>query len=289
MSSEINNIQNRIEHHITNFKKDNHYLLYEYTMKELDKISVKKIDIQLKNLKLFRIRIHAKNEVNETRDLLYAPQKNITRFGRVNRPGQSMLYCAEQFQICEKELIHDYLLNNEIGYNAFATYTKWEIMQPLNLFVLSIAKSKCEYVNGFNIHDLYLNSLKLNSNDLQQPLKNFYALTNYFFHKNAKNDTAVYIVCSAIANYVTLCFPYIDGFVYSSVQGILGYNIVLRPHVIDQKKVELTKTVISETWHVEKENTVKIDSSLKKTGDVENEKINWNASTYNKIYLPHFL
>ena len=278
MTAEIKNICARIEKLMTLYRNDNHDLLYEKTMNELQATNYSSIFIQLNNLPLYRVRLN--NEKNDiflkTQDLYYAPQKYVCSYGRVNRPGQSMFYCSEFSSICELELLYDYLLKNDIGHERLATNSEWEIKKDLKLLILAIAPSNREFINGFTLQKDCFKFVKSEPEPTKEAYSNFYSLTWHFFQKNAKNDYSVYAVCSAIANYFTLQFPNIDGLIYPTVQGNTGYNIVLRPHVLDKKMIIPKSKVSINKWIVTNKNSMSIDPSFSKTGQIDNDKILWN-------------
>ena len=187
-----------------------------------------------------------------------------------------MFYCSEFPTICELELLHDYLLNNDIGHERLATYSEWSIQKNLNLLVLAIAPSHREISNGFTIRNDCFKFIKSEPAAAKETYSNFYKLTANFFLKNAKTDSSVYVVCSAIANYFTLQFPKIDGFIYPTVQGNTGYNIVLRPYLIDNKLILPKKEVTMKKWIVTNTNQMKIDRTFNKTGLINGDDIQWD-------------
>ena len=278
MTTEIKNICDRIEKLMTSYRENNHDLLYEKTMNELQAASFSGIFIQLNNLPLYRVRLN--NEKNDifvkTQDLHYAPSEYVCNYGRVNKPGQSMFYCSEFSTICDLELLFDYLLKNDIGHERLATNSEWKIKEDLNILILALAPSNREFVNGFTLRNECFEFVKSEPEPTKEAYSNFYSLTWHFFEKNAKNDYSVYVVCSAIANYFTLQFPNIDGLIYPTVQGNTGYNIVLRPHVLDNKMIIPKKDVSIKRWIVTNKNSMTIDGSFNKTGQIVNDKIIWN-------------
>jgi hypothetical protein len=278
MTTEIKNICDRIEKLMTTYRENNHDLLYEKTLNELQAASFSGIFIQLNNLPLYRVRLN--NEKNDifvkTQDLYYAPSKYVCNYGRVNRPGQSMFYSSEFSTICELELLFDYLLKNDIGHERLATNSEWEIKKDLNILILAVAPSNREFVNGITLHNKWFEFVKSEPELTKETYLNFYSLTWHFFKKNAKNDYSVYVVCSAIANYFTLQFPKIDGLIYPTVQGNTGYNIVLRPHVLDNRMIVPKKEISTKKWIVTNKNSMTIDGSFNKTGQINNDKIIWN-------------
>jgi hypothetical protein len=92
---------------------------------------------------------------------------------------------------------------------------------------------------------------------------------------NAKTNYNVYVVCSAIANFLTVQFPNIDGLIYPTVQGNTGYNIVLRPHTINNKMILPKPNVTMEKWNVTNKNSMAVDAHFKKTGKIIDDNIIW--------------
>ena len=278
MTAELKMLCNRIEYLMSLYNENKHDLLYEKTMSELGSLDYNALFMKINNLPLYRIRINEEENDSvfvETKELYYPPPKAVCNYGRVNKPRQSMFYCSEFSSICELELLYDYLDNYDIGNKKSATYSEWEIKQDLNLLVLAIAPTNREYSNGFAIRNKCFEFIKSDHKVARHTYDNLYSLTSYFFLKNAKEDYSVYIVCSAIANFFTLKFPNIDGIIYPSVQGDTGYNIVLRPHVLDKKKIIPKAEVSMKEWIVSNENLMTINSSFLKMGQINGSKIIW--------------
>lgn len=259
------------------YRDDNHDLLYEKTMIELASLSYNGITIKTSGLPLHRLRLNEKDNKPfvKSSDLNYAPSKFVCSYGRVNKPGQSMFYCAEFTSNCSLELLHDYLLKNDVGHERYVTYSKWEIKKELCLLVIAIAPPNREIVNGYRLRDDCLNYIKSQSLTSQSNYSNLYSLTDHFFLMNAKKDYSVYVVCSAIANYFTLQFPNIDGLIYPTVQANSGYNFVLRPHTVDNKMVLPESEVIMEKWTVANKNQSNADENQKK-GQIKGDDIVWD-------------
>ncbi|MBI2280480.1 MAG: RES domain-containing protein [Bacteroidetes bacterium] len=256
---------------------DNHGLLYDKTTQELSDGNFRVVTAKLKDIPLHRVRRNeADNEFfHKTKDLHYADPEFVTTYGRVNKPGQSMFYCAESNQICRLELLHDYLLKNDVGHERYFTYSQWEINKELNFLVLAVAPSNREISNRFTIRDDCFNFIKSQPTDTQQSYFNLFDLTSNFLLKNAKTDYSVYVVCSAIANFFTIRFPTIDGLIYPTVQGNTGYNFVLRPHTIGNKMILPKKDVYMEKWLVSNKDLTTINP-FRKIGHINGDIIMWD-------------
>lgn len=277
MTSKVKILCDKIESLMAVYRDNNHDLLYDKTMIELYSMNYSGLFIKLTNLPLFRFRLNEENNklFYKTNDIYYAPQKYVCSYGRVNTPRQSMFYCSESPKICSLELLYDYLLKNDVGHEHYATCSEWEIKKELNLLIVAIAPLKREYVNGFTLRDECFKFVKSEPKATKETYSNLYSLTEHFYLMNAKSDYSVYVVCSAIANFLTLQFPNIDGFIYPTVQGNTGYNIVLRPHALDNKMIVPKTTVIMEKWIVANKNHMKVDSNFNKIGHVNAENIVW--------------
>jgi len=256
---------------------DEQDLLYENVMKELPTVNYSVIFTQLNELTLYRVRLN--NEKHDPyvniQDLFYAPAKFVSSYGRVNTPGQSMFYTSEFSTICDLELLYDYLLNNDIGHQRYATCSQWEIKKNLNMLILAIAPSNREFVNGFTLRNQCFEFVKSEPQASQETYSNFYSLTKHFFLKNAKMDKNVYVVCSAISNYFSRLFPSIDGVIYPTVQGNTGYNIVLRPDALDKKMLEPKTEVSMNKWLVTNKSLMTVDPLSSKMGKIIDDKIHW--------------
>jgi len=277
MTPEVKNICNKIESLMTSYRDNNHDLLYEKTLNELSLLNYSGIFIKTKELPLHRVRLNDKENKPfvKTSDLNYAPSKFVCSYGRVNKPGQSMFYCSEFKTISTLELLHDYLLKNDIGHERYATCSKWKVKKELNLLVMAIAPSNREFVNGYTIRDDCFKFINSEPLAMQNNYFNLYSLTKHFFLMNAKNDYSVYVVCSAIANYFTLQFPTIDGLIYPTVQGNTGYNFVFRPHTVDNKMILPESKVSIEKWIVANKNQSNVDPNSKK-GYIKADDIIWD-------------
>ena len=253
--------------------------LYKKIFLELSKhdFDFAAIFIKLNGLLLHRVRLNneSNNDFKEVHELKYPPSNNVSNYGRVNKPGQSMFYCSEHPQICGLELLHDYLLKNDIGYERLATYSEWEIKRELNLLILSIAPTNQEFSNGFTINNKFYDYIKYCSHIDREKYSNFYDFTKKFFSRNAKNENALYVVCSAISNYFTKKFPNIDGLIYPSVQGNTGYNIVLLPRTVDNKFIVPTPNVSMKKWIVSNKKSLEVNDY--KNGYIKNDGILWNC------------
>jgi hypothetical protein len=186
-----------------------------------------------------------------------------------------MFYCSECQAICRLELLNDYLLKNDVGNQQYATYSQWKIEEELCLLVIDLAPSSREYINGYTIRDDCFKFINSEPTTIQNNYYNLFSLTEHFFLMNGKKDYSVYIVCSEIANYFTLKFPTIDGFIYPTVQGNTGYNFVLRPHTIDNKMI-VPESVSMEKWTVTNNNSSNDDEQIQK-GHIKGNHIIWDA------------
>lgn len=274
---DINNVCDSIELLSNTFKNDSHDLLYEKVMLALSGLTVSGLFVQLNNITLNRIRLNCADNkrFEKTNDLYYPPANYVSCYGRVNRPGQSMLYCSEYDNICEMELLHDYLLKNDIGHERLATYSKWELKKNLNMMVIAIPPSNREISNGFTIRNQCFEFVKQQNDDHKIAYSNQYTLTERFFFRNAKLDPSVYVICSAIANALTLTNPDIDGLIYPTVPGSSGYNFVIRPHVLDKGFIAPKSNVMMRKWLISDKKTMTIDHTYEMHGRIENEKIIW--------------
>lgn len=275
----VKDICSKIESIAEACKNSPHELLYERSMLELLGLEVRGIFIpSFTGITLHRIRLNEETNApfEKLQDISYPPSKFVNNYGRVNRPGQPMFYCSEVRDVCELELLHDYLLKNKIGHERLATYTEWEIKKELNLLILAIAESNQEICNGLTVRNECFEFVKKEPEASKEHYSNQYTLTKHFFTKNAKSDNSVYVICSAIANLLTLYNGDFDGFIFPSVQGRTGYNIVLRPHVLDRKMIIPKKEIYMQKWLVSDKNLMKIDETYSKRGIVDGDLIVWD-------------
>jgi hypothetical protein len=266
-----------IEKYMEQYGIDQHDLLYEKTLFELQGIDLRGIFIKLNDVPLFRTRLNDENnsKLIEVNQILYAPSGNVTNYGRVNRPGQSMFYCSEDKSISMLELLYDFLKEKKIGYARYVTQTEWKIKDTLNLLIIALPPKNREYINGFTLRKECFNFVQTEAKTHKKEYHNFYTLATHFFLQNAKTKPSVYVVCSAIANFLTLIFPNIDGFIYPTVQGNTGYNFVLRPHVLDKEMIVPNNTVCMKKWCVKSADNMEVDPDFETFGKISNGKIGW--------------
>lgn len=270
-----------IEKYMVQYGIDQHDLLYEKTLFELQGLDLRGIFIELQNIPLFRTRLN--NEDNckllDVQEISYAPSRNVTKYGRVNRPGQSMFYCSEESSISTLELLYDFLHEKNIGYERYVTQTEWKVKETLNLLIIAIPPKNGEYINGFTLRTECFDFVRSESSSNQVRHNNLYKFTSHFFLQNAKLKPSVYVVCSAIANFLTLSFPNIDGFIYPTVQGKTGYNFVLRPHVLDKGMIVPEDKIQMNKWLVKNFDNMEIDPYFEKLGKIKDGKLNWIEET----------
>lgn len=280
MHVEVRELCDKIDGLIKKYNGDPHELLYEKVFLELFNLKFSGIFATYNSgspLPLYRIRLNEKaNEYFKlVSDIQHAPNNCVGSFGRVNRPNQSMFYCSEHENICELELLYDYLKKNISGHQRYATYSQWEIQESLNLLVLAIAPNSREFVNGVTYREDCYDFIKSQKDEHKVLYQNFYDLTEYYFLQNAKEQPSIYIVCSAISNFFLLHYPDIDGFIYPTVQGNTGYNTVLRPHTIDKRMVVPKELVLMKRWIIKSEDAMEIDRSFSCQGKIKGDAIDW--------------
>jgi len=130
---------------------------------------------------------------------------------------------------------------------------------------------------SWKFRDECLNIINSYPDNKKEAYANLYSLTENFFLKNAKSDYSVYVICSAIANLITLQNPAIDGYLFPSVQANTGYNLILRPHVLDNKLILPNKEVLMKKWVISNKNRLTIDHSFHKVGYVAGDNIVWHV------------
>lgn len=270
----------KIEKIITESSNKNPELLYESIILELRNSKFDFLFTELELGKRFhRIRVNEKSNkpYDKLENISYPPSEKSFKFNRANRPGQSMFYCSENPNIAEMELLDDYLMDNEIGQSRYCTYSDWEINGVLNLLVLAIKDKEKEYPFGLTLRENFNQFISTKNEAEQQAIIDQYSWSSYFFTKIAKDNKSVYVVCSAIANYLALYYDF-DGFVFPSVQSGYGYNFAFKPYVIDKSLVTPIKKIKMQLWHKESSNCVSqnINCQAEILGEINGTQLIWD-------------
>lgn len=275
MTSEIKELCSIIESYASSCSTSEE--LYERTLAEIKKYNFSVIYSEYnKGVNLFRIRKNPTDKpLAEVKEIYHPPGKFVLSYGRANKPSQSIFYCSEVRTLCELELLHDYL-KNDIGHEQLFTYSEWITQKELKVLVITIPPLNREISNGWTFRDdcfKYINSQPVNE---RQSYLNFYSFTEHFFFKNAKMDSKVYVICSAIANYLYEAFPLCEGFIYTSVQGVTGYNLILRSEVLENRLILPKKNLFIHKWCVKDKDRMEIDPTYYKVGTIKGKAIEWD-------------
>lgn len=240
----------------------------------LNTIKVNALFLKLENQTVSRVRLNDEDNLplKHISQIQCAPPKSIG-YGRVNVPHQEMLYCAEHSNICELELLHDYLTKG-VGTERMATYTEWRVVKPLNMMVLTIPPGHREISNTLTLRNRSLELIRSMDRDAQVGYWNFYGITNRYFMFNGKAHDWVYPICAALANCFGRAFEDVDGFIFTSVQGYTGYNMVFNKHVLENGSLVPNETIQMKRWSIRDAKINNIEDVA--TGRIIEDNLVWN-------------
>lgn len=275
--TKLHNIINNIEAIVNKSKYHAPELLYERIILELNNY---KFDFLISDLKvgakLNRIRINEKpsSPFEEFKDIIYPPADKVGKFNRTNRPGQSMFYCAENEPIAQFELLHDYITKYKENHKHFFTYSEWQTIKPLKILIMAIAEENKEINNGINLQPTYKQYLK----DINQEKKDLinlqYSFTYHYFTKLSDKNKTIYMVTSAISNFLSLIYDF-DGIIYPSAETGCGYNVAFKPYVVDDEMIKPKDKIIMREWLVKSPKDV-YDTNKQYSGIIDGKKLIWD-------------
>ena len=215
--------------------------------------------------------------INETfsnyenfKDLSYPPENVLLKYGRANKPLQSVLYLSDKWKTNLAEL--KLFLINKIssGDIIWITQAEWIATEIITVTMIPDFENKKmkDFIDKF-VRNMTENKI------------NFLKIINKYFNDNIANDNGItYQLTSAFCN--AMISESIrknnktDGILYSSVQDITGFNFALNRSVIDDKKLILNSVV---KHYLQKTEKRKINNCIPPiipdSLDFQNEKIIW--------------
>lgn len=204
---------------------------------------------------------------------LYSPPKTLVKnYSRANTPFQSVFYVSDMWETNLAELKPFLLGGLAIGDIIWITQAKWKQIQDFNLVILPDFKNSkmTEFINNF--------VSKLSENQIQ-----FLSFINSFFSKpiNPTNDDSkTYQLTSAFCNALLAesdrSKKTIDGIIYTSVEHGSGFNLALKPSLIEQNKI-VVENVVKHFLRKSSKTTFDnfIEPNMPTNIDFENGKIEW--------------
>lgn len=223
---------------------------------------------------------HFDEKFEKLADISYPPSKILNSFGRINEPYQSMFYGSENRPTSYLELVENWVESHNIGDSLSVTIGMWELQRDLKVFLIP----KPDIDERISDGDHHYGSV------YDEKMKKFAAIEKAYsdvifrylsskFAKPAKNDVKTYMITTAFSN-LMFSKNFIDGVLYPSVpfQG-QGYNLVLRPNLIDDSSIKLFY-VTCDTFQISlapsgKKHFKQTNSASAKSINAENGKFNW--------------
>lgn len=205
--------------------------------------------------------------------LSYRPEKDVSSFGRINRPLQAYFYASGESITCFSELSKRIIAELQKKEEIVITISQWTLQRDLNICVIP------DFDNTDNLMQMFIQKIE-SLNIITTAQKDFLKRINELFREEDENSN-IYKVTSAFCNsilYDTFVKKInIDGFFYTSVKNGKGYNLALFPNMIDNNDLILTRVC--------KTKIIKKDINNKefyyepyieaKSIDLENGKIIW--------------
>jgi hypothetical protein len=176
----------------------------------------------------------------------YRPEKDVSSFGRINRPLQAYFYASGEAKTCwdelDKRIISELKKKDEIA----ITTSKWILKRDINVCVIP------DFDNTDELMKMFIQEIE-SMNIITHNQKLFLKGINELFREEDDNSN-IYQVTSAFCNSIlrdTLEQKInIDGFLYTSVKNGEGYNLALFPSLIDNLDlipVNVVRTLLSKT------------------------------------------
>ncbi|MES2656065.1 MAG: hypothetical protein V4620_10780 [Bacteroidota bacterium] len=245
---------------------------------------------------LFRARVNINRQpFNKVADIFAPPSDCIMTYGRANRQGERIFYCASNYKLATLEVVQwlkkNRFPNKEI---VFLTMGIWRTKVDLN--VACIIDSPILHETRSDINEFYKEVQKsLNRGDLSQDLVNANNLISKFFSDQFTKDnisshhdykiSALYT--STIKegnNYIAPQFKNekFDGINYPSVaMKYQGDNQALFIETAqDTNKLEIINAIQLMCYNIDFENGDFMDGTLHEAQEISNGIIKWKEEIY---------
>ena len=213
-------------------------------------------------------------------EITYPKPEFIKNFGRLNCPGQSIFYCSENRPTSYMELTEMWAEEVGFGETFFVTISEWILQRDINLVMIvnpNKAERKTEYDKMHG--EAFDQKLSECTPEQQKIGYRFYEFISQEFFKPAKKDLSTYIKTCAFGN-LALSYFTCDGLIYPSVPFMGdGFNIVLRPEIVDRDEV-IVKSVLRNKIRAEeqengKHHFIDDDHQFAKKIDLKTRVIEW--------------
>lgn len=202
-----------------------------------------------KNQRVFRSRENENiDSFNSAKELACPPKECVHKFSRVNRPLQSIFYCADERATSYCEFMESWV-EKPIGTISNITIGRWIVLKELKVIILQSREKLGDDSNA----------IKRNEWDHSDILLNNYLVNA--FSKSAYKNKSHYILTSAIANTLLLRSEY-DGIMYPCVpRNGIGFNVAFKSEVYEKGKLRLEVACRESFKTVKKYDECKADHS----------------------------
>jgi hypothetical protein len=220
---------------------------------------------------IYRTRENDKRDFIDFSELSNPPIKNVTNFGRANKPFQSVFYGSDSWKTNITELMPNWFLDKNTGDKITITITKWKVVENLNVIIIPDFKNEkmSEIIKR-------IKTLEILDEELM-----FLSFINQIFNENTFYNKRIYKITSAFCNALIIYFSSlgmkIDGVLYTSAQDNNGWNLALESHVVENKMIVLDRAM---KQVIEKMNSIPVYNNFQepefaKRIDFKNKKILW--------------
>lgn len=192
-----------------------------------------------KDVNLFRCRIHdgiwEGKTFNKWDDIGYNRcSKSIRKYGRCNKPFQSVGYYSDQLIGSCLETIS----RSQKGEQFEITIGKWKLIKPINLFSV-VEPDERKRIHPYEklLGRFYDGEIAIKTDaDIIKLYHRYFSYLNKKF--TSKADGLEYQVTAAYSN---KCYEIRDGIAYASIASKISYNLALKAELEDAGALQLKK------------------------------------------------
>jgi hypothetical protein len=178
--------------------------------------------------KVFRARHSLPNDIMDSfEDYTYPPPTDS--FSRIGKPGDVWFYASQDYDACLAELLPSW--EKENGEKLRVTFGFWQIKEPLKVLFVPDLENENPEANQKHVQ-------------LNEEAMAFWELICPYFFQTLEENPDVYFLTSAL---ITAMLEKgeesgtaIDGVVYPCVEDKKKTNVAIKPHVIDEGKINFT-------------------------------------------------
>ena len=243
--------------HLTHVYNDEK-LIYEKAMKLLTESDIKYLFVYLKpHCEFHRVTSLKNIDYTEISDIMPPPTKCVKKWGRINMPNESLLYCSECFENSYFE--NRWFYNEtEIGDKISVYHTIWKTQKKLCVLYLANPNKHIEIINSLCIKDIF-NKYP----DIESYIPS-YNLIHDIFSISQSQNRYIYSISNAIIKHAKNIYHF-DGVLYLNIGVGNGYNLAFYDESIKNQDVIPQPTV-----------------SKKECAKVDENKIEFEANNFHK-------